>query len=336
MKDLIIIGGGQAGLACAYFLRRTNINYLILDNQEEAGGAWNFTWNSLELFSPAKFSSLPGWMMPPTKGEYPNKQEALDYIHQYEERYQFPIERPVQVINVIHHSDHFEVQTSNGTYFTKTLISATGTWSNPHIPKINALERFNGLELHSAFYESPEDIEGQEVLIVGGGNSAAQIIAELYQDYKIHWLVQKEPQFLPEEVDGRYLFDFATLQYEAKKQGKSISSLSNLGDIVQLPKVRDAKALNAYDAYYTDADHVPINKINTILYCTGFKASLSHLEGLNIYQENRIDVKGTASTALTGLWLVGYGNWTGFASATLIGVSRTARQTIKEIEAFLA
>src|SRR5690606_4336710 len=99
--DLIIIGGGQSALACAYFLRRTGLDYLILDDQDQCGGAWRGAWESLTLFSPAEHSSLSGWLMPPSNNGFPNRNEVIDYLCRYEKRYKFPIERPVKVTDVV-------------------------------------------------------------------------------------------------------------------------------------------------------------------------------------------------------------------------------------------
>lgn len=100
LYDLIIIGGGQSALACAYFLRRTNLKYLILDDQSQSGGAWQHTWDSLTLFSPAQYSSLPGWMMPKSEGPFPSKQDVISYLRAYQERYGIEISHGTKVKNV--------------------------------------------------------------------------------------------------------------------------------------------------------------------------------------------------------------------------------------------
>ena len=114
--DTIIIGGGQAGLSVAYFLQKTKLKYLILDNQSEPGGAWQHTWDSLKLFSPAQYSSLSGWQMPATENEYPTKLEFLNYLSNYEKRYDFPIKRDTIVINVSKKNDFFQLETNNGLF----------------------------------------------------------------------------------------------------------------------------------------------------------------------------------------------------------------------------
>jgi cation diffusion facilitator CzcD-associated flavoprotein CzcO len=82
--DVIVIGGGQSALACGYYLRRAKLKYLILDKQDIPGGAWLHSWDSLTLFSPADYSSLPGWLMPKSEHRFPLRQEAIDYLRKYE------------------------------------------------------------------------------------------------------------------------------------------------------------------------------------------------------------------------------------------------------------
>ena len=119
LYENIIIGAGQAGLSVAYYFRRYNIDYLILDQEERSGASWLHTWDGLRLFSPLEYSSLSGWQMPKTKGEYPLKSEFLDYLEQYEKKYNFPIERPVQVVSISFDKDVFEVITNKVVIFVK-------------------------------------------------------------------------------------------------------------------------------------------------------------------------------------------------------------------------
>jgi len=125
LYDIIIIGGGQAGISVAYFLKRTDFSYLILDDQKSPGGAWQHTWDSLKLFSPSTYSSLSGWQMPDTKKEYPTKKEFIDYMTAYEKRYDFPVQRNTLVKKVTKIEGYFKIETNQGTLFSKTLVSAT-------------------------------------------------------------------------------------------------------------------------------------------------------------------------------------------------------------------
>ncbi|CUM41506.1 monooxygenase, putative [Streptomyces venezuelae] len=113
----MVIGGGQAGLAAGYYLRRQNLDFVILDAQPTTGGAWQHTWDSLRLFSPAAYSSLPGWLMPVQDGaEYPDADHVVRYLSAYEERYALPVQRPVQVEAVRRDGERLRVETDTGAW----------------------------------------------------------------------------------------------------------------------------------------------------------------------------------------------------------------------------
>ena len=337
--DTIIIGGGQAGLATAYFLRRIDVDYLMLDDKKHPGGAWLQTWNSLKLFSPTSYSSLPGWQMPKSANEYPTKDEFIDYITAYEKRYDFPIQRDTTVLEVIKEDAVFKVITDTETFYTKTVVSATGTAQNPFIPTYPNAADFSGTQIHSSEYKNTTSLTNKKVLIVGGGNSGAQILAEVSKVAKTKWVTLQPPSFLPPDVDGRYLFNQANAVYFNTSEKPKKASLS---DIVQVAAVKEGlerdifNAVRPFEAFYENGviwENGEKEPFDVIIWCTGFKASLDHLQPLAIQKNNRIE---TNVTAQPGLWLVGYGNWTGFASATIYGVGKTAKDTAQEIKEFLS
>lgn len=343
--DVIVIGGGQSALAVAYYLKRTGLNYLLLDQETAPGGAWQYTWRSLSLFSPAQWSSLPGVIMPGGQDYYPNRQETITYLQQYEDRYKFPVMRPVKVSGVSREDGVFKLDTTRGVFRTRVVVSATGSYAHPYIPDITGMDGYKGHIIHSADYRQPEDFSGKRTAIVGEGNSGAQILAELSGVTDTLWITRNPPEFLPDHIDGRYLFDAATQVYEARKQGKDFRPPS-LGHIVTVPAVREARDRHVYDAYLPAFDHFYNNGIawnngrgelvDAVIFCTGFRPALEHLRPLGITQpDGRIQTRETKATEIDGLWLVGYGSWTGFASATLIGVGRSAKRTADELTAFL-
>jgi cation diffusion facilitator CzcD-associated flavoprotein CzcO len=350
--DVIVIGGGQSGLAMGYYLRRSGLSYIILDSQKESGGAWLHTWQSLRLFSPAQWSSLPGMIMTTDRSGqaggsdyYPTRDGAIEYLKFYETKYNLPVKRKVEVFNVQKVDEEFQLQTSAGLLIAKAVVSATGSFNNPIIPEIKGVGNFNGRILHSSQYESPSQFENKRVAVVGEGNSGAQILAEVSEIAGTIWITKNEPRFLPDHIDGRFLFDAATQMYEAQKAGKQYKPPS-LGDIVMVDSVKDArsrkvlKSLRPFDHFTDDAivwgdGHE--EKIDVVIFCTGFKPALTHLKGLDVVNEDgKADTNGTRSKKVNGLWLVGYGNWTGFASATLIGVGRSAKATVEEVVKYLS
>ncbi len=341
----IIIGGGQAGLSMAYFLRRSNSDYLILDDNDTPGGSWNRTWEGLKLFSPTEFSSLSGWRMPKSADEYPTKDEFIDYLTKYEAKYEMPIERPVRVESVVKQDGLFIIKTDKQEYRAKTVVSSTGTAQNPSIPDYPGAELYTGTQIHSVDYRTPIDFAGQKVLIVGGGNSGAQVLAEVSLVADTKWVTLEEPNFLPKEIDGRYLFNQSTAKYQQMLKGeKTEQRKANLSDIVMVESVRDAQkrdvlhSVRPFAKFYEDGvvwGNGKKEEFDTVIWCTGFKSNLNHLESLGIINKGRIRTKGTMSTEVPGLWLIGYGNWTGYASATIYGVGKTARDAAKEIVSYM-
>ncbi len=345
--DVIIVGAGQSGLATAYFLKRLGIETLLLDGQESSGGSWLKAWNSLKLFSPAQWSSLPGWGLT-SNNIYPTKSELIAYLQAYEARYDFEIIRPAKVISVEQRDGLFDIQTSDKQLLQcRAVVSATGTWGNPFIPPYADSSLYEGLQVHSAHYQSSDVFAGKKVLIVGGGNSAAQILAEISQVAQTTWVTLTPPAFLPDDVDGRVLFERATLRWKAQSEGRSVTDLpGGFGDVVMIDSVKDARdrgVLHAREIFVRFTRDGVIwatgeeEMFDAVVWCTGFHADLAHLNALNIVTEGgSVDTSGTRSNCIPGLWLVGYGDWCGFASATLIGVQRHAKSTALEIAGYLA
>ncbi|AZQ61685.1 NAD(P)/FAD-dependent oxidoreductase [Flammeovirga pectinis] len=342
--DVIIIGSGQAGLSVAYFLNKHNLDYLILDNNTKAGGSWLKVWDSLKLFSPGIYSSLSGWMIRPPKEEYPNKNEFITYMSNYEKRYDFPIKRPVNVTSVTHDGEYYHIETDGEKYISRTVIGSTGTAANPKIPKFEGVENFKGEQLHSINYRNPKQLKGKKVLIIGGGNSGAQIVSELSKTNKVQWATFTPLTFLPDDVDGRYLFNNATQKYRSLLKGELKKEEYSLADIVMIDSVKNARArgvLHARRSTFTfKSDGVvwedgTSETFDAVIWCTGFKANLSFLSDLNIVENGEVKTNGTRVENLKGLWLVGYGNWTGFASATIYGVGKTAKNTVEEVIEYL-
>ncbi|CAL2080600.1 Pyridine nucleotide-disulfide oxidoreductase [Tenacibaculum sp. 190524A02b] len=342
--DTLVIGGGQAGLSIAYFLRRNKLDYLVLDDQEKAGGSWLQTWESLKLFSPITYSSLSGWGMPKREDEYPTKDEFISYLEKYEARYNFPIQRNSKVIAVRKENNLFKVETKQNIFYSKTLVSATGTAQQPFIPVYSGQEMFLGEQLHSSGYRNTSNLKGKKVLIIGGGNSGAQILAEVSKVAQTQWVTLHEPYFLPDDIDGRYLFNAATQKFLSKTTNTTSGIKASLSNIVMVESVKEARnrnVLNTKRPFVSFYKHGVIWKDGTkeefdiVIWCTGFKANMIHLKPLNIIENNRVKTEYTRSIKEQNLWLVGYGSWTGFASATIYGVGKTARHTVKEITELL-
>ena len=344
--DVVVIGGGQSALTVAYFLRRTGLSYVLLDAESAPGGAWRHGWDSLRLFSPSAWSSIAGWPMPAVPAGTPGRDDVVDYLTQYERRYDFPIIRSTRVTHVENIEGGLRVFSGDTFWDAKAVISATGTWSSQVIPTYPGKELFEGQQIHSAHYVGPSEFEGKAVLVVGGGNSGAQIYAEVSKVAHATWVTQQAPKFLPDEVDGRVLFERATARLKAQQEGMEPQQpVGGLGDIVMVPPVKEARERGVLNAvrpfmHFTSTGVVwpsgAETKIDAVIWCTGFSPALNHLGNLGIVDDDgKVAVNENRSVASPNLWLVGYGDWTGLASATLIGVTRTARDVVNQVQSYL-
>lgn len=282
--------------------------------------------------------------MPAKPGiDYPTRDDVLEYLAAYEQRYQLPVERPVEVLAVNSVDGGLEVVTDRGVRKARMVVSATGTWSQPFIPDYPGRSMFGGVQLHSAHYESPEALAGKRVLVVGGGNSGAQIMAEVSLVADATWVTVTEPLFLPDDVDGRVLFQRATDRWKAQMEGRTVDApIGGLGDIVAIPSVRAARArgnldsrrpftaFNEQGVTWPDGSDEPVD---AVIWCTGFRPALDHLRPLGVVEaDGRVAVEDGRSTRQPRLWLMGYGDWTGAASATIVGVTRAARDMVARIQ----
>jgi putative flavoprotein involved in K+ transport len=342
--DILIIGGGQMGLSLGYYLRRAEADFMILDAEDGPGGAWRHGWDSLRLFSPAGYSSLPGWLMPPNGHTgYPTRDNVVHYLASYEARYHLSVRRSVRVLAIDQADDHLKVLTEADVVMAKVVVSATGTWSNPYVPDIPGRDVFQGKQVHSAHYIEPDDYAGQTVLVVGGGNSGAQIIAEVAQISRALWVTIHDPVFLPDHVDGRVLFERAV---ERMKTGPRETPVGGIGDIVMVPPVKDARTrgdLNSVRAFermtangvvWPDGSEMAVD---AVIWCTGFRPALQYLAQLDVVgADGKVALDGQQSVAEPRLWFAGYGDWSGAGSATLMGAARTARDIVPRIMAQLS
>jgi cation diffusion facilitator CzcD-associated flavoprotein CzcO len=282
--------------------------------------------------------------MPDQPGEpFPTAGHVRDYLAAYETRYKLPIRRNVDVDAVHARPDHLEVHPRGRIWRARAVISATGTWRRPHWPRYPGADAFRGTPIHTVSYRRPDPFTGQRVVVVGGGSSAAQILAEVSTIATTTWVTPRPPRFLPDDVDGRVLFDVATQHTIALREGRADSGgAAGLGDIVMVPPVRAARdrgVLHAEPMFqHLTTDGIAWQNGRTrpadaIIWCTGFEPDLRHLDPLRLTTDaaGAPRTEGTRSVDEPRLSLIGYGDWTGTASATLIGAGRTAKECVADL-----
>jgi putative flavoprotein involved in K+ transport len=352
--DTLVIGAGQAGLAAGYQLRRTGRSLTILDAAAQPGGSWPHYYDSLRLFSPARFSSLPGSSFPGDPERYPARDEVTAYLRQYADHFQLPIVSGVRVASVTHEEELFAVQSDDGqVYYARSVIAATGSFHRPYLPKLPGQDGFGGTIVHAFAYHNRAPFEGQRVVVVGAGNSAVQIAAELAQLAHVTLATRAPVRFVNQRPYGRDVhFWWWLTRFDTRPLDSPLGAwLSRLAD-GKVPRVLDTgiyraalaagmPSQRAMFARFTDSgviwDDGSAEDVDTVIFATGYRPNLAFLAPLGA-----LDTDGQAqqhygvSLTVPGLYFVGLSNQRTFASATLRGVGPDAAVVVRHLTRQLA
>ncbi|WP_409274114.1 flavin-containing monooxygenase [Neobacillus sp. SCS-31] len=340
--DCIVIGGGQAGLASAYYLKKWGLQYLILEATEQAAGSWPKHYDSLTLFSPARYSSLPGLRFPGDPNHYPTKDEVISYFNEYTKYHKFNVHTGEKVTEVRKNGKEFVIVTAKGNiFYSRAVISATGAFSKPNVPVIEGSERFNGKMIHSSQYRNINDYKNQRVVVVGGGNSAIQIAYELAQISNVSIATRKPISFIPQRFLGKDIhFWLKITGVDTLPYGKKFSLNTSVMDMgvykeAILNKKPDRKPMftnyTGEGVMWSDGKE---EKIDSVIYATGYKPNVNYLTTLNDAIDqlgNPLQNKGI-STTMDGVYYVGLSGQRSFSSATIRGVGADAKYVIKRLK----
>jgi putative flavoprotein involved in K+ transport len=208
--EVAVVGGGQAGLTMGYHLRQQGRRFLILERGDSIAPAWRERWDSLKLFTPRGYSSLPGLPFPGDPDDYPTRDEVIGYLERYAETFELPIELNSHVRRLSHEGGRFVLDVDGRTVTADQVVVATGPFQTPYVPKL-ADELDSGVwQAHSTGYRRPDDVPEGTVLVVGGGNTGFQIAKELSATHKVVLSVGTRQKPLPQRVAGRDLFWWLT------------------------------------------------------------------------------------------------------------------------------
>jgi putative flavoprotein involved in K+ transport len=336
--DLVVIGAGQAGLATAHTAIVQGLRPLVLDAGLGPGGSWPSYYDSLTLFSPARFSSLPGFGFPGDPERYPRRDEVVDYLSTYTARLQAEVRFASLVEQVLPGDGGFRVTIADGTVTTaRIVVAATGGFGAPYRPELPGLDDFTGTVLHAAQYRDPAPFAGSRVLVVGGGNSAVQIAAELATVATVTLTTRGPLRFQPQRYLGR---DF---HWWLARTGLDSSRLGPLLFKGSVPVIDDGRYRAAIRA--GRPDHRPLftrldddqvvwadgtsERVEVVLLATGYRPHLPFLDGAGALDAYGVPMHiGGASSAVPGLGFVGLERQRSFASATLRGVGRDAAHVL--------
>ncbi|RPF20928.1 flavin-containing monooxygenase [Myceligenerans xiligouense] len=342
MTDAIVIGGGQAGLAAAHALLARGLRPVLLESGDEPVGSWPRYYDSLHLFSPARYSALPGLPFPGDPGRYPHRDEVVDYLRTYAKTLDADLRTGHHVTAVTHDGNGFAVQVEGEKpLHAPIVIAATGAFSSPHRPVLPGLDRFAGTVLHSSEYRNPAPFAGQRVVVVGAANSAIQIAVDLAPHARVTLATRAPIRYAPQQPFGRDVHFWSTVSgFDALPVGPW------LRDHPSMPVVDPGTYQAAIDAgrpdrrgMFTAVDGSTVtwpdggtDEVDTILLATGFRPGTSYLGGLGALDATgRPRQRHGLSTTHPGLGYVGLEWQRSFSSASIRGVGRDARYVVRRL-----
>ncbi|ALS28930.1 MULTISPECIES: flavin-containing monooxygenase [Paenibacillaceae] len=341
--DTIVIGGGQAGLASGYHLQKKGLRFLILEANEQALGSWPKYYDSLKLFSPARFSSLPGMKIPGDGDRYPLRDEVIRYLQEYAKQYRLPVITNQRVESVEKTGEAFMIRTISGEkYQSRTVINATGSFHHPFTPAIKGQEEFQGNILHSSEYRNPERFRNQRVVVVGRGNSAVQIAIELAEVSKTSLAVLRPVQLKRQRVWGQDLHFWIRVIgldtfpfWRFGRNAPSSSSVIDLGQYKERLAAGKPDQKQMFTSFYTDGVIWPDGtkeQVDTVIFATGYRPNLAFLRNIGaLDSEGRPLQSAGISTTVPGLYYVGLEGQRSIASATLRGVGPDAKFVVRKL-----
>ena len=201
--DTIVVGGGQAGLAVGYYLKQLGSPFAILDANRRIGGSWRTrTWSSLRLFTPARYDGLPGWPFPAPAWSYPTARETADYLELYADRFELPVRSGVRVDRLAKAGDRFLVEAGEQRFLARSVVVATGFYGSPTVPGFASELDPRIVQMHSSEYRDPSQLAPGGVLIVGAGNSGADIAIETSATHPT-WLSGRDKGEVPIRLESR-------------------------------------------------------------------------------------------------------------------------------------
>ncbi|MFJ1616931.1 NAD(P)-binding domain-containing protein [Streptomyces sp. NPDC088251] len=340
--DVVVIGAGQAGLSGAYHLRRAGLepdrDFVVLDHAPYPGGAWQFRWPSLTYGKVHGMHALPGMELAGADDNRPSSEVIGAYFDTYERTFDLRVHRPVDV-KAVREGDggRLLVETSEGTYATRALINATGTWDKPFWPRYPGQESFRGRQLHTANYPGPAEFTGKRVVVVGGGASGTQHLMEIAEvAAETYWVTRRPPVFREGPFDADQGRAAVARVEERVRRGLPPQSVVSVTGLPLTDSVRRARAEGVLDRLPMFDRITPAGvawgdgrtvEADVILWATGFRAAIDHLSPLKLREPGGgIRVEGTQAVRDARIHLVGYG-----PSASTIGANRAGRAAVRAI-----
>jgi putative flavoprotein involved in K+ transport len=336
--EVVVIGAGQAGLAMGYFLKRQSRRFVILDRADSIAAAWRDRWDSLTLFTPRRYNSLPGLPLSGDSDGYPGRDEVIAYLEQYAERFQLPIELNSPARGLAAEDGRFVLEVDGKTIEADQVVVATGPFQTPYVPKVAHSLAPEVFHTHSTGYRKPSDVPGRTALVVGGGNTGFQIAKELSATHRVYLSVGSRQMPLPQRLFGRDLFwwltKFRLLQKTVESRlgrrmreretliGSSPRELRRRNGVELKPRVVGASRRTVS---FADGSEL---EVDAVIWATGYRPDHSWIE-LPVFDAHGRVVHRRGLTNVPGLYFLGL-TWQYTRGSALIGWVKDDAEFIAE------
>jgi putative flavoprotein involved in K+ transport len=326
--EVIVIGGGQAGLALGYFLARDGRRFTILEAADAPAAAWRKRWDSLKLFTPVRYDSLTGLAFPGDPDSYPGRDEVVDYLTGYAEHFNLPVELDSEVRSVrAGDGGGFVVELRDREYATDQVVIATGPFQTPRLPAIAEQLEAGIVQMHSTDYRTPADVPDGPVLVVGGGNTGYQIAEELAGAHEVQLSVGSRQTPLPQRLLGRDLFRYleagrlmrVTVQSRLGQRMQYRDTL--IGSSPRAARRRHGIELRGRAVGASDGeirfDDGPVLSPKAVIWATGFTVDHAFVQAPIFDHDGRVEHR-RGVTVVPGLYFLGL-PWQHTRGSALLG-----------------
>jgi putative flavoprotein involved in K+ transport len=345
--ETIVIGGGQAGLSVGYYLKKHGGSFVILDANEQIGGSWRTrTWNSLRLFTPARYDGLPGWPFPAPGWSYPTARETADYLEAYAARFDLPVRTGMAVTRLAKDGDRYVVECGERRLEAERVVVATGFYGKPSVPDFASELDPRIVQMHSSDYRDPSQLRPGGVLLVGAGNSGADIGMEVSATHRT-WLSGRDKGQIPFRIEhplrrlvvpvlwfvASHVLTVKTpigrkIRPHVLESGAPLIRVKSQ-DLLAAGVERVAKMTGAQDGLPVLEDGRVMDVAN-VIWCTGFRQDFSWID-VPVFGEDSEPMHERGVASEPGLYFVGLDFLYSFTSENVGGVRRDARHIAKHI-----